>query len=393
VVGHTGVLKPTQVVGDKQHILTSSEYSLVRSFDTWERVQKKWIREFGPEGIAAQLVSPAAKDEKDGPEGIANQPASPIAKDEKDNVDHTLPRSCSMKGDCDRHGRCVLDAGDAASAKIAAWVRARVPPIDVVGSSAEKQQSSSASSPPENPLRCPLLSIRDLPSSDEEEKDMLALWALVFHKDSSVRESAPVLMAHCLLNPIRVIMLRLRPRPCGSVFEFEKCSANVFGFELLYDWICGEASFDLESSKEFQFSSVELLRYDFDPESWSSLRPRGRAVSREVIWQKSGPLLRASMEFVMRKQSDTFDQMRMSLTKPRHAAGVGGAKTSSIRQRLVKKTSLKAIARACRARGRGCGRGRGQGQPVEDLPVLGDVPFLTPFFDCRCFVSDVRCLC
>ena len=91
VVGHTGVLKPTQVVGDKQHILSSSEYSPVRSFDTWERVQKKWIREFGPEGIAAQLVSPTAKDEKDGPEGIANQPASPIAKDEKDNVDHTLP--------------------------------------------------------------------------------------------------------------------------------------------------------------------------------------------------------------------------------------------------------------------------------------------------------------
>ena len=58
-----------------------------------------------------------------GPEGIANQPASPIAKDEKNNVDNTLPRSCSMKGDCARHGRCVLGAGDSASAKIAAWAR------------------------------------------------------------------------------------------------------------------------------------------------------------------------------------------------------------------------------------------------------------------------------
>jgi hypothetical protein len=268
------------------------------------------------------------------------------------SVDQSLPRSCSTKGDCDRYGRSVLDAGDAASSMIAAWVRGRVPEVPSKPEDCNTHEQGSAAD-----VDASLLALMDWPSSNVEDLDALAVYTLVFTSGVEERECCPVLMVHCLLNPIRVILLRLRRRPCGVVFDLDVDAVNVFGFELLYAWIYREASSVLDaSSNSLTCDTLHLRRYDFDPNSWASLTLRGNAAESNKVWSRCG--LRSSADSDSHHAAK-LDRMLASL-QTRHAAKA--VPKPWVKHRLVRKTWIGKRKGKGRGKRRGKGRGKGIGK-------------------------------
>ena len=156
----------------------------------------------------------------------------------------------SCTGDCTRFGKDVLAAGERACSCIASWV-----------ASTSKQAKTNKEE-----------------DAVAFKGDSLSVWSVSW--DGAPAQVEYSMLAHALLSPYRIIVVRLEGLDhASSLFRFRKTSDMILDFVVFYEWLHG-LNISWDTCLE-----VRLNMHTFDVAAWNAMHIRSAATSQHVIWK------------------------------------------------------------------------------------------------------------